>query len=94
MEFQSRLKTTYKTKGITTTSGYLPLRNSIPDYNAEIVGLLLSEGAIIIGKTNLSVLAMDMQADNPIFGKTNNPGIPPEPAVEAAVVVPRHWQQE
>jgi amidase len=67
------IKDNFKTKGITTTSGYLPLRNSIPDYNAEIVGLLLSEGAIIIGKTNLSVLAMDMQADNPIFGKTNNP---------------------
>lgn len=67
------IKDNYKTKGLTTTAGYLPLKNNVPDENAEIVKLLLAEGAIIIGKTNLSVLAMDMQADNPIFGKTNNP---------------------
>ncbi len=67
------IKDNYKTKGLTTTAGYLPLKNNVPDQDAEIVKLLLSEGAIIIGKTNLSVLAMDMQADNPIFGKTNNP---------------------
>jgi len=67
------IKDNYKTKGLTTTAGYFPLKNNVPDQDAEIVKLLLSEGAIIIGKTNLSVLAMDMQADNPIFGKTNNP---------------------
>jgi amidase len=67
------IKDNYKTKGLTTTAGYPPLKNNVPDEDAEIVKLLLSEGAIIIGKTNLSVLAMDMQADNPIFGKTNNP---------------------
>jgi amidase len=58
---------------LTTTAAYLPLKDNVPDEDAEIVKLLLSEGAIIIGKTNLSVLAMDMQADNPVFGKTNNP---------------------
>lgn len=62
----------YKTKGLRTTSGYKPLTNNVPDTDAEIVKLLIAEGAIIIGKTNLSVLAMDMQSDNPIFGKTNN----------------------
>ena len=67
------IKDNYKTKGILTTSGYLPLKNNIPAENAEIVKLLLAEGAIIIGKTNLSTLAMDMQCDNAVFGKTNNP---------------------
>lgn len=67
------LKDNYKTKGLRTTSGYKPLTNNVPDTDAEIVKLLISEGAIIIGKTNLSVLAMDMQSDNPIFGKTSNP---------------------
>jgi amidase len=67
------IKDNYRTKGLTTTAGYLPLKDYIPDADAELVKLLLAEGAIIIGKTNLSVLAMDMQADNPIFGKTNNP---------------------
>jgi amidase len=67
------VKDNYKTKGLLTTAGYPPLKNNIPNENAELVKLLLAEGAIIIGKTNLSVLAMDMQADNPIVGKTNNP---------------------
>ena len=67
------IKDNYRTKGLATTAGYKPLKNSVPDDDAEIVKLLKAEGAIIIGKTNLSVLAMDMQSDNPIFGKTNNP---------------------
>jgi len=67
------IKDNYNTKGITTTSGHLPLKNNIPDQDAELVKLLLSEGAILLGKTNLSVLAMDMQAENLILGKTNNP---------------------
>ncbi len=67
------IKDNYRTKGLRTTSGYKPLKSNVPDHDAEIVKLLKAEGAIIIGKTNLSVLAMDMQSDNPIFGKTNNP---------------------
>ncbi len=67
------VKDNYRTKGLTTTAGYEPLKHYIPNENAEIVKLLIAEGAIIIGKTNLSVLAMDMQADNPVFGHTNNP---------------------
>lgn len=67
------IKDNYRTKGLATTAGYKPLKNNVPDNDAEIVKLLKAEGAIIIGKTNLSVLAMDMQSDNSIFGKTNNP---------------------
>lgn len=67
------IKDNYRTLGLTTTAGYLPLKNYVPDENAELVKLLLAEGAIILGKTNLSVLAMDMQTDNPLFGRTNNP---------------------
>jgi len=67
------IKDNFKTKGIKTTSGYLPLKDNLPTEDAEIVKLVLAEGAIIIGKTNLSVLAMDMQATNPVFGTTNNP---------------------
>ena len=66
------IKDNYLTQGLTSTSGHESLRNHIPTKDAEIVKLLKSEGAIIIGKTNLSVLAMDMQTDNKIFGRTNN----------------------
>ncbi|MBY0572958.1 MAG: amidase [Undibacterium sp.] len=67
------IKDNYHTKGIRTTAGYKPLEKLVPGDDAQIVKLLKAEGAIVIGKTNLSVLAMDMQSDNPIFGRTNNP---------------------
>jgi amidase len=37
------------------------------------VARLRAAGAIILGKTNLPVLSADYRADNPIFGRTNNP---------------------
>ena len=67
------IKDTYRVKGLRATSGYLPLKDYIADDDAVIVKLLKEAGAIIIGKTNTTTLAMDMQTDNPIFGKTNNP---------------------
>jgi amidase len=67
------VKDTYSVKGIPVTSGYTPLKNFIPGEDAVIVRRLKDEGAIILGKTNTAVLAMDMQTDNPVFGRTNNP---------------------
>ena len=67
------IKDTYRVKGSRTTAGYLPLQDYIPDSDAVAVTLLKDAGAIIIGRTNTPTLAMDMQTDNPIFGKTNNP---------------------
>jgi amidase len=67
------IKDTYKVKGLRATSGYLPLKDYIADQDAVSVKLLKEAGAIILGKTNTTTLAMDMQTDNPIFGKTNNP---------------------
>ena len=67
------IKDTYKVKGLRATAGYLPLKDYIADEDAVAVKLLKGAGAIILGKTNTTTLAMDMQTDNPIFGKTNNP---------------------
>jgi amidase len=67
------IKDTYRVKGSRTTAGYAPLKDYIPDTDAVAVKLLKEAGAIIIGRTNTTTLAMDMQTDNPIFGKTNNP---------------------
>ena len=67
------IKDTYRVKGSRTTVGYLPLKDYVPDSDAVAVKLLKEAGAIIIGRTNTPTLAMDMQTDNPIFGKTNNP---------------------
>ena len=67
------IKDTYRVKGSRTTAGYLPLKDHIPGTDAVAVTLLKEAGAIVIGRTNTPTLAMDMQTDNPIFGKTNNP---------------------
>jgi amidase len=60
-------------QGLAYHCGVPPLKDHIPDSDAVAVQLLKEAGAIIIGRTNTPTLAMDMQTDNPIFGKTNNP---------------------
>lgn len=67
------IKDTYRVKGSRTTAGFPPLKDYIPDGDAVAVRLLKGAGAVIIGRTNTPTLAMDMQTNNPIFGKTNNP---------------------
>lgn len=67
------LKDHFATKSIRTTSGYLPLANHVPNFDATIVVRLKKAGAIILGKTNLPPLAFNPQTNNQIFGKTNNP---------------------
>lgn len=70
------IKDAYATKGLRTTSGYPPLADHVPDFDAPAVERLKDAGAIILGKTNLPILSMDYQTDNPIFGRTHNPWDP------------------
>jgi len=65
------VKDFYETAGIRTTAGYKPLRNYVPKQNATVVSRLLSAGAILLGKTNLSNLTY--QSSNDVFPRTNNP---------------------
>ncbi len=67
------IKDSFQTAGMRTTSGFPPLKNYIPEKDAFTVARLKAAGAIIIGKTNLPVLAGDFQCKNPIFGRSNNP---------------------
>lgn len=67
------IKDSFATAGLPTTSGYPPLKGYIPEYDAAIVRRLKQAGAILIGKTNVPPLLMDMQTDNDIYGRTNNP---------------------
>jgi amidase len=67
------IKDSFQTAGMRTTSGFPPLKNYIPEKDALAVARLKAAGAIIIGKTNLPVLAGDFQCKNPIFGRSNNP---------------------
>jgi amidase len=67
------IKDNYATKGIRTTTGYPGHADYVPDFNATVVERVLQAGAVIIGKTNLPLLALDYQTNNPVFGVTNNP---------------------
>lgn len=67
------IKDTIETAGLRTTSGSLMRAEFVPTRDAQSVARLKGAGAIILGKTNAAEMAMDYTADNPVFGKTNNP---------------------
>jgi amidase len=67
------VKDSWATAGVKTTSSYKPLKNYVPEKDAVIVQNMLDAGVIILGKTNLPMLASDIQTNSPIFGKANNP---------------------
>ena len=59
--------------GFVATAGVEMWANYIPEQDAPLVTSVREAGAVIMGKTNLPVMAMDWQAYNPLFGRTNNP---------------------
>ena len=67
------VKDSYNVKGLITSNGNPNLKSNIPDDDAELVKRLKGAGAIIIGKTNLALYALDWQSTNEWFGQTNNP---------------------
>jgi amidase len=67
------LKDAHSVAGMRTTAGFEPLAGYIPPEDGTIAARLKSAGAIILGKTNVPVLLDDVQTQNPIFGRSNNP---------------------
>ncbi len=67
------IKDALETAGLRTTGGHPPLRNHVPERDAPAVARLRAAGAILLGKSNVPPLSADYRADNPIFGRTNNP---------------------
>lgn len=67
------IKDSLETAGITTTSSHAPLKDYVPSQNATVVQRLLDAGAIILGKTNLPELAMQVQTNGRLHGTANNP---------------------
>lgn len=67
------IKDTIETASLRTTSGSAMRADFIPKHDAPAVARLKAAGAIILGKTNPAEMAMDYTADNPVFGRTNNP---------------------
>jgi amidase len=67
------IKDSFETAGVRTTSGAPLLAQHVPANDATAVARLRAAGAVIFGKTNLPLLASDLQSYNAIFGTTNNP---------------------
>lgn len=67
------IKDSFEVVGMPCTSGYPDLKDYQPAKNAFVVQKLLDEGAVIFGKTNLPLFAMDFQSYNEVYGQTNNP---------------------
>ena len=67
------IKDSYEVVGMPCTSGSPDLRNYQPTRNAFVVQKLIDAGAIVFGKTNLPLFAMDVQSYNDVYGRTNNP---------------------
>jgi amidase len=67
------VKDCFETAGLRTTSGFPPLKEHVPKEDATVVARLRAAGAVVMGKTNLALLATNWQTNNPIFGRTSNP---------------------
>ena len=67
------VKDTFEMAGVRTTAGSPALTDHVPAKDAVVVARLGAAGAVIIGHTNVPLMAGDVQTFNEIFGTTNNP---------------------
>lgn len=67
------LKDNLCTQGILTTCASKMLYNFNPPYNAHVYNLLIEDGGILLGKTNLDEFAMGSSTENSAYKITKNP---------------------
>jgi amidase len=67
------IKDSYEVIGMPCTSGAPEFKNHMPGRNAHVVQAILDAGAVVFGKTNLPIHALDFQSYNDVYGQTNNP---------------------
>jgi amidase len=67
------IKDTIEVAGLRATAGAKELAENISTESGPVARRVLGAGAVLLGKTNIPPYAGDWQADNPIFGRTNNP---------------------
>ncbi len=67
------VKDSFNVRGLITSNGFPQFKNHVATDDAELVTRLKAAGAIVMGKTNLPLFALDWQSTNSWFGQTNNP---------------------
>jgi len=67
------IKDCIEVAGMHTTWGSPIFKDYVSYRNADVVQSLLDAGAIVFGKTNAPLFAMDSQSFNEVYGQTNNP---------------------
>src|SRR5829696_5023524 len=59
--------------GLCSTAGVPELAENRPEADSRVAARVRAAGGVILGKTNVPPMAADWQANNPVFGRTNNP---------------------
>jgi amidase len=67
------VKESHQMAGLPTTWGLEPFKGWTSKTDSTGVTRLKTAGAVILGKTNIPPSLGDWQANNPIYGRTNNP---------------------
>lgn len=67
------VKESFDVAGLPTTWGHVRYKSNIAARDSVVVRRLKAAGAIILGKTNVPPDLADLQSDNPVYGRTNNP---------------------
>lgn len=67
------IKDTIEVAGLPATAGVPANAKRVPTKSAPVAQRVLDAGAVLMGKTNIPPYAGDWHADNPLFGRTNNP---------------------
>jgi len=67
------IKDTYEVAGMRTTAGAPQYAEHVSSADAVVAQRLQAAGAILFAKTNVPLMAGDLQTFNEIFGTTNNP---------------------
>lgn len=70
------VKDNLEVKGLHATAGFSKRKEYVAAADCTAVERLRAEGALILGKTNMPPGAMDVQTDNPVYGRTNHPLFP------------------
>ncbi|MEM6731411.1 MAG: amidase family protein, partial [Myxococcota bacterium] len=67
------VKESFDIAGQVSSWGNPEFKDAVMSEDSEVVRRLRNAGAVLMGKTNVPVMLSTYEAENPIYGRTNNP---------------------